>query len=211
LGTGVWKDFYSVCDEPEEISVYRPFYPDGGYTGRRKQDLYNGLGVSSLPPLLRECERGGAGRREACCLFWTLGGNQVGKAALIGWQHVLSPALSNGTRTRFWPFDGQLQSLFLAGTLVVAETYPAECYRWFDSLPVRSKGDIECRKKFGKKLLSWAEVNNILVDSRLEIEIRDGFPTGHDDAFDAVVGLFGMLQVCFGQRHTGEPDDEAEP
>ena len=28
-----------------------------------------------------------------------------------------------------------------------------------------------------------------------------------DDAFDAVVGLFGMLQVCLGRREPGEPND----
>jgi hypothetical protein len=36
--------------------------------------------------------------------------------------------------------------------------------------------------------------------------MQGGFPQG-DDAFDAVVGLFGMLQVCLGQREPGGPDD----
>ena len=45
--------------------------------------------------LLRRCERGGNGHKQACCLFWTLGGNQVGKAAIIGWRDVLAPALRN--------------------------------------------------------------------------------------------------------------------
>jgi hypothetical protein len=40
----------------------------------------------------------------------------------------------------------------------------------------------------------------------LRKEIHDGFSQG-DDAFDAVVGLFGMLQVCNGQRAPGEPDE----
>ena len=35
-----------------------------------------------------------------------------------------------------------------------------------------------------------------------------GFPDGEDDAFDAVVGLFGMLQLCLEQRATGEPEDK---
>jgi hypothetical protein len=59
LGCGEWKDFYSVCDEPGQISVHRPFYPNGAYKGRRKEDLFRGHGVSSLEPLLRRCERGG--------------------------------------------------------------------------------------------------------------------------------------------------------
>jgi hypothetical protein len=36
-----------------------------------------------LEPVLRCCERGGNGQKQACCLFWTMGGNQVGEAALI--------------------------------------------------------------------------------------------------------------------------------
>ena len=93
LGHNEWKDFYSVCDESCQISVRRPFYPNGAYKGRRKEDLFRGHGVSSLEPLLRRCERGGNGHKQACCLFWTLGGNQVGKAAIVGWRDVLAPAL----------------------------------------------------------------------------------------------------------------------
>jgi hypothetical protein len=36
---------------------------------------------------------------------------------------------------------------------------------------------------------------------------QGGFPQGKDDAFNAVVGLFGMLQVCLGQRAPSEPDE----
>jgi len=93
LGHKGWEDFYSVCDEPDQISVHRPFYPNGAYEGRRKEDLFRGHGVSSVEPLLRRCELGGKAHRQACCLFWTLGGNQVGKAAIIGWRDVLAPAL----------------------------------------------------------------------------------------------------------------------
>jgi hypothetical protein len=37
--------------------------------------------------------------------------------------------------------------------------------------------------------------------------IEQGFPEG-DDAFDAVVGLFGMLEVVTGKRQPGEPRDD---
>jgi len=37
-------------------------------------------------------------------------------------------------------------------------------------------------------------------------DIQSGFPQG-DDAFDAVVGLFGMLQVCLGEHGSGEPKE----
>jgi hypothetical protein len=36
--------------------------------------------------------------------------------------------------------------------------------------------------------------------------IEDGFPS--DDAFDATVGLFGMLEVLMGRRESGESEDE---
>ena len=206
LGQGVWKDFYSVCDMSKDLSIHRPFYPNGGYRGRRKEDLFRGHGVSSIEPLLRRCERGGSGQRQACCLFWTLGGNQVGKAAIIGWRDVLAPALRNENPVRLWPFDGKLETLFKPGALVVAETYPAECYGWFSDRPLGRKGDPENRKKFSVSLANWAGVNDVIIDDGLGKAMRVGFVTGEDDAFDAAVGLFGMLKVCRRQRLSGEPD-----
>ena len=129
----------------------------------------------------------------------------MGKAALIGWRDVLAPALRNGSAIRLWPFDGSLQSQFLPGALVVAETYPAECYGWFSDTRLGSKGDPENRKKFSALLVAWAGINNVIIDDGLSKEMGDGFVTGEDDAFDAVVGLFGMLRVCIGQRPSGEP------
>jgi hypothetical protein len=172
LGKGEWSQFYSVCDTPEQVSTYRPFYPNGGYKGRRKADLFQGHGVPTLEPLLRRCELGGNGQRQACCLFWTLGGNQVGKAAIIGWKDVLVPALRNGSAVRLWPFDGSLQSLFVPGALVVSETYPAECYGWFSDRPLGSKRDSENRKKFSALLLGWAGINNVIIEDGLKKEMR---------------------------------------
>ena len=75
LGSGEWKDFYSVCDKPGQISVHRPFYLNGAYKGRRKEDLFRAHGVSSVKALLRRCERGGNGQEQACYLTrtWKLG------------------------------------------------------------------------------------------------------------------------------------------
>jgi hypothetical protein len=128
LGHRKWKNFCSVCDKPDQISVHRPFYPNDKFKGRRKEDLFRGHSVSSLEPLLRRCERGGNGHKQACCLFWTLGAKQVGKAAIIGWLDVLAPALRNRGPVSLWPFDGPLPSLLVPGNVVVAEMYPAECY-----------------------------------------------------------------------------------
>ena len=71
-----------------------------------------------------------AGKRR-CSLFWTLGPNQVGKAAIIGWRDVLTPALGSDKSVVLWPFDGSLDQLLKPGNVVIVETYPAECYGWF--------------------------------------------------------------------------------
>jgi hypothetical protein len=206
LGHRKWKGFYSVCDKPDQISVHRPSYPKDKFKGRRKDDLFRGRGVSSLEPLLRRCERGGNGHKQACCLFWTLGGNQVGKAAVIGWRDVLAPALRNGGAVSLWPYDGPLPSLFVPGSVVVAETYPAECYGWFPNDPLGSKRNQDDRKKFGTSLLRWSGAEKVTLEDGLRKEIHAGFSQG-DDAFDAVVGLFGMLKVCLSQRSPGEPNE----
>jgi len=164
--------------------------------------------VESVEPLLRRCERDGDGKKEACCLFWTLGGNQVGKAAISGWLDVLAPALSSEGPVSLWPFDGDLFPLFRPGNIVIAETYPAECCGWFSGERLRSKRDQAERRKFGASLLRWADDQRVTLGPGLREEINEGFPQGKDDAFDAVVGLFGMLKVCLGHRPTGEPQDE---
>jgi hypothetical protein len=201
LGCDEWKDFYSVCDDSGHISVQRPSTPDRKYKRRRKEDLFRGHGVKDVLPLLRRCKRGGDGRRQACSLFWTLGCNQVGKAAIICWRDVLASALENIT---LWSFDGPLSSLLMPGCIVVAETYPAECNRWFPGQPLGSKRNQDDRKKFGASLLRWVDAQSVTLKDGIREEIQGGFPDGEDDAFDAVVGLFGMLQVCLRQREPSE-------
>jgi hypothetical protein len=92
------------------------------------------------------------------------------------------------------------------GKVVVAETYPAECYGWFSEKQFGSKRSWDHRKKFGAPLLSWADDQKVTLEDGLKKEIHNGFSQG-DDAFDAAVGLFGMLQVCLSQRLSGEPND----
>jgi len=151
--------------------LHRPFYPDGKYKGKKKQDLFSRHGVLSVEPLLRRCERGGKGQRQACCLFWTLGGNQVGKAAIIGWRDLLAPALRSEKPISLWPFDGRLRSLLVPGNVVVTETYPTECYGWFGK-PPGSKGDQDERKRFGASLLRWSDARNVTLEDRLRKEIQ---------------------------------------
>jgi hypothetical protein len=140
-------------------------------------------------------------------LFWTLGANQVGRAAIIGWRDVLVPALRNEKPVLLWPFDGSLGDLLKPGNTVIVETYPAECYEWFfQGQPLKGKGKLEVRKRVASTLLNWTQSANVALDPELLRTIEEGFP--NDDAFDATVGLFGMLEVLLNKRGSGEPDDE---
>jgi hypothetical protein len=121
-------------------------------------------------------------------------------------QHGV-PALQ-GDSVRLWPFDGKLASLFRPGETVIAETYPAQYYSWFAGDRLRNKTDIKPRMQFGTRLLAWARGSAVVIEPHLVKAIEAGFPDGEDDAFDAVVGLFGMLQVVLGRHPSGEPNDE---
>ena len=94
LGHGDWSEFYTVAERPDQIGLRRPFYPQ---FSRRKGEarlshLLDGLGLE-VSDLRRRCEQARSGRRAASPLFWTVGGQQVGKAAISGWKDVLGPAL----------------------------------------------------------------------------------------------------------------------
>jgi hypothetical protein len=89
LGTAPWADFYNPAERPHEISPTRPFYPKTP-GGSKKQHLIDGLGLRSSEELLRQCDRRTAKRGNACEIFWTLGANQVGRAAIQGWRDLLA-------------------------------------------------------------------------------------------------------------------------
>ncbi len=206
LGHGEWVDFYSVVTARSEISVRRPFYPFSP-GGKKQAHLMKALRVAEIDELRRVCEKKQRGRRAACPLFWTLGANQVGKGAIVGWRDVLAPALRDDKSVFIWPFDGRLEELLRPGKTVVTETYPAECYGWlFDEL-LKGKGKWEVRMKAGSHLLRWAKTACVGLDPVLTRAIKQGFPEG-DDAFDAVVGLFGMIEVVRGRRQHGEPTND---
>jgi len=206
LGHGEWVDFFSVAAARSEISVQRPFYP---YRpgGKRQTHLLKALGLNEIDDLRRECEKKQPRRRAACSLFWTLGANQVGKGAIVGWRDVLAPALNSGDDVLLWPFDGHLEDLFQPSKIAITETYPAECYGWFLSEPLKGKGKLEVRKAVGSHLTRWTASLDLALQPALLGMIEGGFPEG-DDAFDAVVGLIGMIEVVTGRRKPGEPNED---
>src|SRR5258708_4938385 len=78
------------------------------------------LQMRSYGDLLRACDNSPATRNKPCEIFWTLGANQVGKAAIAGWRDLLAPALRDKA-IAIWPFDGDLPVLFEAGGNVKGE------------------------------------------------------------------------------------------
>jgi hypothetical protein len=212
LGKGEWCDFYRVAARPDEIHLQRPFYPARPGNARQSH-LLNALGVQGMDELRRKCEQAHPGRRQAAPLFWTLGGQQVGKAAISGWTQVLAPALryeGNCLPVSVWPFSGRLSDLLLPGSTILAETYPAEYYAHLGVSFSRSLGGKRseaARKSNAKPLLDWAEAAKVALTPQLRLDLERGFGPrpGGEDLFDALVGLFGMLNLLLGLRPMDEP------
>jgi hypothetical protein len=210
LGRGRWENFFYPAQNPHEISEYRPFYPQKPGNSRRSH-LELGLDLS-FDQLYRLCEKAQINRRAACPLFWTMGGQQVGKAAISGWRDLLLPALNDHQANfKIWPFSGSMAECCLPGNIVIVETYPAEYYSHlqlsFSFSSRKSKRRKYDRQSCADHLLNWAANNRLeLVDS-LSAAIIDGFGDRPDaeDRFDAVVGLYGMINVILGNRPFQEP------
>lgn len=220
-----WREFFNVANLPEEISQRRPFYPHRPGSARQIH-LLDALEMENMDQLRRTCELGSSTRRPACPLFWTMGGQQVGKAAIHGWRDVLIPALLDwrtANQTKIWPFSGFFNDLLSTDDTVIAETYPAEFYTHLGiDLRVADPGlqvsatalkhaksgkrSQASRKANAAVLLGWAESHFVRIHSSLEEYIGNGFGPrgGAEDEFDALVGLFGMLNIITGDRPAGD-------
>ncbi len=198
----------------DEVSAARPFFPLGAVAGPGlKAAFLARLGLDRAT-LLRACDRAGrtvnGGRiARACGLFWTLGGNQVGKAALSAWADLLVPARREGLR--LWPFEGDLAALASPGAAVAAEAYPAEGYaRLGLALPSRKRTQAWRAAQAGS-ILAWCGRHRIEPAPDLAARIADSFGTRPDgeDAFDATIGALAAIAVASGADPEGTPDDSA--
>lgn len=235
FGAGEWSEFYQVSESSDQVSLFRPFYPNRPGNAHQS-DLIEGLGMRNLDDLRRQCELAHPNRKAAAPLFWTLGGQQVGKAAISGWVDVIAPALSRASDSSgekipnneisIWPFDGLFFDLMKPARTIIAETYPGEFYHHFgielkkgtgaysDSSalkdtrsPRKGKRSQGARVASADKLLGWAENTGVLVTNQLREKIQTGFGPSStgEDPFDATVGLFGILNVLLGLRVPGDP------
>ncbi len=204
FGSGIWSDWYNVASHRDHISLRRPFYPVRP-GGTARAHLFEALGISDASSLLRVCERATADRQAACMLFWTLGGNQVGKGAISGWREIIVPRLD---AIGLWPFDGSLVDLANSKPVVVTETYPGNVYRQI-GMPRGgwSKRRQADRIRMGQSILPWLAARPDLDTGLLQPFIDDGFGSDKagEDRFDATIGLLGMLDVVDGRRGEGIP------
>lgn len=208
LGTPPWDGFHRVAEKPEEITLYRPFYPmrPGGTC---REHLHLALRLSARD-LRRRCEG-----NDAEALFWTLGGKQVGKGALIGWQ-LIAAARRAQPGIRLWPFDGPLSQLLTGqaqtgqAQTVVAETYPREYYRHLGPAARWSKRRRADRLRQIPGLLAWAESLPVEWDAGIQPRVESGFSDDRngEDEFDAVIGLLAMIAVVTGALDAGVPADD---
>lgn len=205
FGRGEWSRFYEVAERGEEVSLHRPFYPRVSSASAKQIHLLDGLGATHINVLRRRCELATSDRRAACSLFWTLGGNQVGKAAITGWRDLVGPALRKGAK--LWPFDGSLEQLARENVPVLAETYPTEAY---GHVGVRfpaggSKQRQDDRRQAMRGLIGRCAQHGIELTSLMKVQIESGFGVSKEgeDAFDAAMGLFGMIEVVEGRRREG--------
>ncbi|MGH3224239.1 MAG: hypothetical protein ACRDPY_37085 [Streptosporangiaceae bacterium] len=206
LGSPPWQNFHLIAAQPGEISLYRPFYPMRPGSARREY-LQKALGLSARD-LRRRCEG-----TDAETLFWTLGGKQVGKGALIGWQ-LIAAARRAKPAPLLWPFDGSLSELLTGRAQpVVAETYPREYYRYLGPAAVHSRWS-KRRKADRLRLipgvLAWAESLPAEWDASVRRQVESGFSDGRngEDEFDAAIGLLAMIAVVSGAMDTGIPADD---
>lgn len=202
FGMGRWREFYTISDEP---SLLRPFFPKPTQqNGNYKTQLTAGLGFKSLADLRRRCDVKTESRGAAECLFYTLGGQQVGAGAIIGWRDMIAPASQT---VSIWPFDGTLAELLVRPGITLAEIYPGEAYAHVGIRIGRGSGRKKTsridRKAVSGALLRADKTGQIKISDAARSWIEWGFL--YEDDFDAMVGLLSMLLVVTGQRCADVP------
>ena len=207
-------DFFAVCETLEQIRRDRPFYPQRGARGMTRLAHAEALGLGGAIGLSRLCDRATAERPAGAPLFWTLGANQSGKAAIAAWRDLLLPALRSEVPPLLWPFEGAFRALLAPGRVVLAETYPAEALRHMGlrlgGLRLRgSKRRQADRAVLAPALLACLARLDAVPDAALIAALADGFgaDAAGEDRFDSLLGLLCVLNVLAGNRPDTAPDD----
>ncbi len=202
-------DFFTVCATLQDIGPARPFYPARGIAGMTRLSHALALGLVDAAALCRACDRATAERPAGAPLFWTLGANQSGRAAIAAWQSMILPALETGGTLRLWPFEGPFLSLLSPGCVALAETYPAEALRHLNIRLRGSKRRQADRRGAAEALLTAMDQRRAAPDAAMRLAVTDGFgaDSAGEDRFDSVLGLLCVLNVLAGNRPDTAPDD----
>jgi hypothetical protein len=205
-----WPDFFLVCEALTDIRPDRPFYPARGIKGMTRASHALALGLGGAAGLSRLCDRATAERPPGAPLFWTLGANQSGKAAIAAWRDMLLPALALGREgVRLWPFEGAFRALLSPGVVAIAETYPAEALRHLGIKLRGSKRRQSDRAAVAGAMLAAMDRLLVTPDAALVAAVTNGLgadPAG-EDRFDCLLGVLCVINVLAGHRPDTIPDD----
>lgn len=201
-------EFFSVARAIDEVSLARPFFPAGNVSGPgHKLALARALNMATTAQLARQVDLKTAHRPAGGQLFWTLGANQCGKAAIAAWRDLIVPQLRQDN-LKLWPFDGDFRALAVAGQTVIAETYPAEALRQLGLRLGGSKQSQASRQALADDIFAVTAALGIKNSQALEAEITRGFgpKKAAEDPFDSLVGVLGVINVLNGNRPDRAPN-----
>lgn len=202
--------FFEVNATLDTCSPARPFYPARGRKGMTRLAHARALGLESAADLSRLCDRATALRPAGAPVFWTLGANQSGKAAISAWRDWLAPALAQGAPIALWPFAGGLHGLLAKGRVVLAEVYPAEALRQLGLALAGSKRAQPPRRALAEPLRAAMRRLRVAPCPALSGMIADGFgaDAAGEDRLDCVLGLLNLVAVLDGARADHVPEDD---
>ena len=202
-------DFFEVCATIEDLTPGRPFYPLRGIKGMTRAAHAAALGLDGPRGLSRDCDQATSERPAGAPLFWTLGANQTGKAAISAWRDLLLPALASPKPPQLWPFDGDFRALLDKAGVVIAETYPAEALRHLGLRLPGSKRRQADRGALADALAGAMHGLDVTPTPAMDAMLRDGFgaDAAGEDRLDCVLGVLAVINVLTGNRPDGVPDD----
>lgn len=201
--------FFDVAADVADVSAARPFYPARGVAGMTRLSHARALGLADAGALCRACDRATAERPAGAPVFWTLGANQSGKAAIAAWRALIIPGLAAARPMRLWPFDGAFRDLAEPGTVVLAETYPAEAMAQLGLKRAGSKRRQADRMAYGTFARAAMARLGVGIGACLDAALACGFgaDSAGEDRLDCLLGALCVLSVVTGVRNDFVPSD----
>jgi hypothetical protein len=199
--------FFDVAATIADVSAARPFYPARGLAGMTRLSHAHALGLANADALCRACDRATAHRPAGAPLFWTLGANQSGKAAIAAWRTLIGPALHAPEPLRLWPFDGAFRTLLAPGAVVMAETYPADAMAQLGIRRAGSKRRQADRIAYAPALRASLARLGAVATPALDAALACGFGAdlAGEDRIDSLFGALCVLSIVTGQRADTTP------